>query len=367
MKLILMCTKEVYPIYFILVFCCFLGSGCVKDSPEKPLPPALGKLNELTIVMDTIWWQGKIGAEVRENFSRAFPFVTPAEPLFKTQYYSPNRFLTTPSYLAQRNCLIIIRKYSSNPQEQALAKIIESRLSQEQLKQWRDNQVFAMDKVWSDPQRVMVVAVNEEKQVLQLWEQFYPTIYQRIRENETHLLESTLFKKKPDNAINRKLWENHKVDLDLPRGTQIVSSNDSITWLQYPYPEGGALWLLIRRATVAELARSSQSPEVTLQGILRRSPAPAEMYGGGGIRLEEKKPPLFSSTIRYQKTIPATEWRGLWLLGAKTGSFIGQLPDFPRDAPVLLAGFVEGGQSDKVTKLLELQFLLQRQRTEMRP
>lgn len=362
-----MARRRFWELLLFLGLCHFLGSGCVKDSPEKPLPPALGKLNELTIVMDTIWWQGKIGSEVRERFSAAFPFVTPAEPWFKTQYYSPKRFLTNPSFLAQRNCLIIIRKYSSNAQEQALAKIIESRLSQEQLKQWRDNQVFAMDKVWSDPQRVMVVAVNDEKQALQLWEQYYPTIYQRIRENESHLHESTLFKKKPDDAINRKLWENHKVDLDLPRGTQIVSSTDSVSWLQYPYPNGGALWILIRRTTVAELARSAQAPEATLQGVLRRTPAPAAMYGGGAIRLEEKNPPLFASTIRYQKTIPATEWRGLWLLGARTGSFICQLPNFPPDAPVLLAGFVEGTLSNKVEKLLELQFLLQRQRTEMKP
>lgn len=362
-----MVRKRFWELLLLLGFCHFLGSACVRDTPEKPLPPALGQLNELTVVMDTIWWRGKMGTQVHRRFSADFPFVSPAEPLFKIQYYSPHRFMTNPKHLVHRNCLIIIRKYASNPQELALAKIIESRLSQEQLKQWRDNQVFVMDNVWSNPQRVVVVAINDEKQALERWEEYYPTIYQRIRENEAALHESIAFKKKPDEAINRKLWANHKIDMDFPRGTQLVSSNDSTTWLQYPYPEGGILWILLRRTTLAEQQRAGKAPAATLSGIFQRTPAPQEMYGGGIIRAEEKDPALFASSIRYQKNIPATEWRGLWQLGTNTGPFIAQLPNFPIDSPVLLVGFIENTHSNKVEKLLELQFLLQRQRTEMKP
>jgi hypothetical protein len=350
-----------------LGLCYFVGSSCSKDSPDKPLPPALGKLNELTIVMDTVWWQGKIGAQVRQNFASIFPFVSPAQPLFNIQYISPNRFLSNPKFLAQRNCLVIIRKYSANAPEQALAKIIESRLSQEQLKQWRDNQAFALDKVWADPQRVMVIAVSEEKQVLPLWEQYYPLIYQKIRENEATLLQSSLFRKKPDESLNRKIWESHKIDLDLPRSTQLLSTSDSITWLHYPYPEGGSLWLLLRRTTVAERERSATQPTAVLKGILHRTPAPLALAGGGQIGIKEKDPAIYSSTIHYQKTIPATEWRGLWSLGTANGPFLIQLPDFPPGSPVMLAGFVDGNNARQVDKLLELQFLLQHQRTETKP
>lgn len=362
-----MVRKRFWELLLLLGLCHFLGAGCVRDTPEKPLPPAVGQLKELTVVMDTLWWQGRMGTQVHRRFSADFPFVEPSESHFKIQYYSPHRFMTNPKVLVHRNCLIIIRKYSSNAQEQALAKIIESRLSQEQLKQWRDNQVFVMDNGWSNPQRIVVIAINDEKQALERWEEYYPTIYQKIRENEAALHEATLFKKKPEDAVNRKLWENHKVDLDLPRGTQIVSSNDSVSWLQYPYPEGGSLWILLRRTTVDEQRRSSRAPEATLRGILQRTPAPGSMYGGGIIRAEEKNPALFTSTIRYQKNIPATEWQGLWLLGSRTGPFFAQLPNFPIESPVMLAGFVESSQSNKAAKLLELQFLLQRQRTEMKP
>jgi hypothetical protein len=361
-----MAGKRIWKLICCLGLGYLLGSGCVKDNPEKPLPPALGKLNELTVVMDTLWWQEKMGTQVRQRFAAAFPFISPAEPLFNIQYYSPRRFLANPKFLAQRNCLIILRKYAADPQELALAKIIESRLSQEQLKQWRNNQVFSLDKVWADPQRVMVIAVEEEKQALACWEQYYPSIYQKIRDNEATLHQASLFRKKGDEAIRLKLWDNHQVDLEVPRGTQLLSSSDSISWLHYPYADGSSLWLLLRQTTQAEQARAAEMPTATLQGILQRSPPPLSM-GQGLIRTEEKAPPLFSSSIQYQKTIPATEWRGLWQLGNKSGSLIAQLPDFPPEAPVLLAGFVESNQPNKVEKLLNLQYLLQRQRTERKP
>ncbi|MBK9487707.1 MAG: DUF4837 family protein [Haliscomenobacter sp.] len=363
-----MSRKNFWDLLLCLGLCYCFGSSCTKDSPEKPLPPALGKLNELTVVMDTVWWQGSIGNQVRQRYAAAFPFVSPAQPLFNLQYLSPNRFLTNPRFLAQRNCLVVIRKYSANPQEQALAKIIESRLSQEQLKQWRDNQAFAIDKVWADPQRVMVIAVSDEKQVASLWEQYYPMMYQKIRENEVPIHESTLFRKKPDEALNRKIWEKHKIDLDLPKGTQLLSAVDSVSWLHYPYPDGGGnLWILIRHTTVAEQIQAGKAPEATLRGIMQRTPAPNALGGGGLIQIETKNPALFASTIRYQKTIPATEWRGLWSLGNGNGPFLIQLPDFPPGAPVLLAGFLDSKNSNQAEKLLELQFLLQRQRTETKP
>jgi len=84
-----------------------LDRVATKDSPDKPLPPALGKLERADRRDGYRLVAGKASAiRFGNRYAAAFPLYPRPSHCFKIQYLSPNRFLTNPGFLAQRNCLV---------------------------------------------------------------------------------------------------------------------------------------------------------------------------------------------------------------------------------------------------------------------
>jgi hypothetical protein len=349
---------------FFLLAVALLSNACVREGKDPPLPSAAGKLSELTVVMDTTRWVGDLGEQIRRVYEANFPFVEPATPIFDIKYISPGNFLAYAENLRKRNCLVIIKKYSNNPEEQELAKAIESRLTLSQLKLWRENTAFSVDKLWADPQRVVLILAREEEQLAELWKNNFPTLYQRIRENEGSLLESMLYKNGIDNAARELIQDNLDVEVAWPKGITLFSKSDSVLWFRHQFNDASKAWILIRKAEKREWERCEKEALPTFLGILKRTPGP----GGKAdeqFQVQEKNP--YFAFTRYKKVVPAYEWRGTWSRKQMSGPFVAQFPDFLPDAPIFFAGFLESGGSGQREKLLQLQYLLTKMRIEAKP
>jgi Domain of unknown function (DUF4837) len=350
-------------LFFLLAVVLF-SNACVREGKDPPLPSATGKLSELTVVMDTSLWIGDLGEQVRTVYGANFPFVEPATPLFDLKYISPGNFLAQAENLRQRNCLVLLQKYSNKPEEQELAKAIESRLTLSQLKLWRENTAFSVDKLWADPQRVVLIMAREEEQLVTLWKDNFPTLYQRIRENEGSLLESILYKNGIDNTARELIQNGLGVEVVWPKGITLLSKTDSVLWFRHNFNDGSKAWILIRKAEKREWERCEKEAIPTFLGILKRSPGP-EGKGDEQFQVLEKTP--FSAFIRYKKVVPAYEWRGTWSRKQRSGPFVALFPDFLPDAPIFFAGFLESGGPRQREKLLQLQHLLTKMRIEAKP
>lgn len=175
--------------------------SCVEKEDENTPKIATGKTNSLSIFIDDKLWIGEIGDTLRKKFAAPVDGLPQEEPLFTINQYPLRAF---DGYLLKNRNAIVVKKEKKN----------EFSISENE---------FAV------PQNVVRISGSSTAMILGHIERNAPTIIALFQQTEISETQKSMEKLLRE---GKKLEDNFKVSIKIPKDFKCVLRKDKFVWLK---------------------------------------------------------------------------------------------------------------------------------------
>ncbi|NNE32348.1 MAG: DUF4837 family protein [Winogradskyella sp.] len=316
---------------YSIVLCLFLlGCGEGKnDNNQIYLPESNGNLNNISVVVDNLLWEGNVGERIRDIFAATLNGLPVDEPMFKMRQIPPQVFngFTTRSRIilkiekgAEEASTIIVNDKFAKPQTVA---VVRGKNDGEIINQLNENK----DKI--------IDAFNKEE----------------VKEKQRRVNLSLL----KDSDMEANLG----IRIDIPSAYKIAKATDDFFWIRKSLSNTKTIDLMFYDIPIEAIAKGDSTivDIVSVRDSITKTQIPGEeaIY----MAVDDAYAPALFNTIIDNK--PAYEVRGIWETKGYTmaGPFITYvIEDKINNRYVIGDGYVYAPSLEKRDYVFELESII---------
>jgi len=313
--------------HFIVLVFSFLFFSCTKKSDRLPRK-ATGKINTISIIIDTQLWNGVVGDSIRNKFAYPVIGLTKEEPLFTINQY-PTKLME--GFMTDGRAIIVIKKGEKN--EFSIKK----------------NQ-------YASPQNVFHISGKTSACILKIIEKNAPKIIQTIKETEITENQRINSQSLLNSAI---ILNKFNISLKIPKGYLYVLQETNFVWLKKEIISGNTS-LLIYQVPISSIKKDSNA----IANIIKMRDSIGNLYISGTepdtrmITEEGYAPYLFKIKLHGKETF---ETKGTWELknDFMSGPFINYaIVDEEHNIILVLEGFCYSPSKEERDLMHELESII---------
>lgn len=305
-----------------------LGSCKNSDPQEKFLPPAIGGVNTLLVVMDTELWKGALGDTIRAYFAAPILGLPQAEPQFTITQIPPQVFKGATAH--SRSVLWVAQDTTSRG--------------------------YIKTDVYAKPQKVAVITGEPPKALSRQLEALAPkaiTAFKTVEiEEAQHRFTRSL-------SQNKALEEEFEIRLNVPSLYKVGKREKNFVWMDLQIPRG-TMNIIAYALPWNCLANAATfvNDVVTVRDSIGKMYIPGP-YEGTFVRTEKAfSPYVFPTQMGGKK---AVEVRGIWEVSGypMAGPFVMYIiDDVENRRRLVLEGFTFAPSEAKRDYMFELEAIL---------
>jgi hypothetical protein len=313
--------------HFIVLVFSFLFFSCTRKSDRLPRK-ATGKINTISIIIDTQLWNGVVGDSIRNKFAYPVIGLTKEEPLFTINQY-PTKLME--GFMTDGRAIIVIKEGEKN--EFSIKK----------------NQ-------YASPQNVFHISGKTSACILKIIEKNAPKIIQTIKETEITENQRINSQSLLNSAI---ILSKFNISLKIPKGYLYVLQETNFVWLKKEIISGNTS-LLIYQVPISSIKKDSNA----IANIIKMRDSIGNLYISGTepdtrmITEEGYAPYLFKIKLDGKETF---ETKGTWELknDFMSGPFINYaIVDEERNRILVLEGFCYSPSKEERDLMHELESII---------
>ena len=313
--------------HFIVLVFSFLFFSCTRKSDRLPRK-ATGKINTISIIIDTQLWNGVVGDSIRNKFAYPVIGLTKEEPLFTINQY-PTKLME--GFMTDGRAIIVIKEGEKN--EFSIKK----------------NQ-------YASPQNVFHISGKTSACILKIIEKNAPKIIQTIKETEITENQRINSQSLLNSAI---ILSKFNISLKIPKGYLYVLQENNFVWLKKEIISGNTS-LLIYQVPISSIKKDSNA----IANIIKMRDSIGDLYISGTepdtrmITEEGYAPYLFKIKLDGKETL---ETKGTWELknDFMSGPFINYtIEDKGHDRILVLEGFCYSPSKEERDLMHELESII---------
>ena len=313
--------------HFIVLVFSFLFFSCTRKSDRLPRK-ATGKINTISIIIDTQLWNGVVGDSIRNKFAYPVIGLTKEEPLFTINQY-PTKLME--GFMTDGRAIIVIKEGEKN--EFSIKK----------------NQ-------YASPQNVFHISGKTSACILKIIEKNAPKIIQTIKETEITENQRINSQSLLNSAI---ILSKFNISLKIPKGYLYVLQETNFVWLKKEIISGNTS-LLIYQVPISSIKKDSNA----IANIIKMRDSIGNLYISGTepdtrmITEEGYAPYLFKIKLDGKETF---ETKGTWELknDFMSGPFINYaIVDQEHDRILVLEGFCYSPSKEERDLMHELESII---------
>ena len=313
--------------HFIVLVFSFLFFSCTRKSDRLPRK-ATGKINTISIIIDTQLWNGVVGDSIRNKFAYPVIGLTKEEPLFTINQY-PTKLME--GFMTDGRAIIVIKEGEKN--EFSIKK----------------NQ-------YATPQNVFHISGKTSACILKIIEKNAPKIIQTIKETEITENQRINSQSLLNSAI---ILSKFNISLKIPKGYLYVLQETNFVWLKKEIISGNTS-LLIYQVPISSIKKDSNA----IANIIKMRDSIGNLYISGTepdtrmITEEGYAPYLFKIKLDGKETF---ETKGTWELknDFMSGPFINYaIVDQEHDRILVLEGFCYSPSKEERDLMHELESII---------
>lgn len=190
----------------LLITALFVSCG---DTGKMILPRSAGSFNKVLVVSKGGLWQGEVGDEIRNSFSKLLVGLPQPEKTLSLAQIGPNGFNT----MMKKNRSIMITEVSD---EENLTTVYNK---------------------YATPQTVVYVSAKDKESLRLMIEKNHKKIIKIFKDSDIRLLQNVFAKKRLDDS-QYKTFQNLKISLTIPEEFRTVDDTGDFLWLRQHLSSG---------------------------------------------------------------------------------------------------------------------------------
>ena len=302
-------------VFLALIFSC-------ADNNQKLLPGSSGNINNISVVINVELWDGEVGEEIRENFSRPIYGLPQIEPVFSLNHIPSKIF----SGFATKSRTILKVDISET----------------EGLSNFKNT--------YASPQRIVQITGNTPQKIIAIINENTNAIYSTLYLNEI---------KEKQRRISKNLNQTQSIkkttgiSLRFPSAYRVAKSESNFVWIRRDI-ETGSVNLFISR-----YINKNKKSIIEIRDSISKQKIPGPKENSFMITDMIYKPNTQEVSLGKNS---ALETRGLWEIEGQfmAGPFLNYVIkiDSNKDEYIMLDGFVYSPGSNKREYVFELEAIM---------
>ncbi|MBU2921634.1 DUF4837 family protein [Winogradskyella psychrotolerans] len=317
---------------FYTVFFCALLLACgdsKKDDKQLYLPASNGNLNTISVVVDNILWEDKVGESIRHIFAAPLNGLPTEEPMFNMKQIPTQVF---DGFAARSRIVLKIEKGDV----EATTKIVNNAYAKSQtvavVAGRTDNDIIAQLK---ENKAKIIDAFNKEE------------VKEKLRRINLSLLE--------DKDMENKFG----ITIDMPSAYKIGKADDDFFWIRKSLSNTKTIDLMVYEVPMETISKGDSTiiDIIKMRDNITKTKIPGE--DGIYMAVEDAYAPSMFKTIIDNK--PAYEVRGMWEMKGFTmaGPFITYaIEDKINNRYLVADGYVYAPSLPKRDYIFELEAMI---------
>ncbi len=292
---------------------------------------SVGKINELSVVVDNDLWKSNVGDTIRKYFGAEVPGLPQEEPLFSMRQMPVGAF----SGLARKNRTFLW------------------------IKKGGESGFTTLENKYATPQ-VGAVISGTENEIIDLIQKNHETIVSNYKLVETKEKQKRILK-----SLEKipQLPEKLGITLKIPTAYRIAIEEDKFFWMRKDIPQG-SMNLMIYELPLGTVTRDSNivSSIIKMRDSIGAKKIPTEV--GNFVTEEAYAPYFYETTLDGRFTF---ETKGTWEIKDRfmAGPFVNYvIKDVPNNRLMVLEGFVFAPSVSKRDNMFELEAIMKTIRFE---
>jgi Domain of unknown function (DUF4837) len=310
---------------FILILCCIACQGD-KDTDEGT---SAGDLNEISIVIQDVLWNGQIGDSLRKRLAAPLDGLSQEEPLFTLSQYNDASF---EGDLTRRRNIIVVEKSDT--------------------KDFR----FTHDGKCK-PQNIFTIKGRSVDELLELIDMHSDEIISTMK--RTEIAENQKRNEKAGLLDEKRIADRYGISIKIPKSYSTAMENGKFFWLKKDIPSGNTNILLY--SVPYDVLEKNKD---ILNDIIKMRDSMGRLYihgteAGTHMVTEEAYSPYFFMTGFNDKR--AFETRGNWEMEGDfmNGPFLNYaIRDDKHNCYLVVEGFIYSPSSPKRDLIMELESVI---------
>ncbi|TPN87858.1 DUF4837 family protein [Aquimarina algicola] len=318
----------------IALICLLVCIGCTETKKDKKkksqsaMAHSVGKINELSVVIDNDLWKGAVGDTIRKYFAAEVPGLPQEEPLFSMRQLPLKAF----SGLARKNRTFIWIKKGE-----------------------KDKKYFLLNNKFATPQLGAVISGKTDEEIISLIHENHETIISKFKNLETSEKQSRI--KKSLEKIPQ-LKEKMGITLNVPSAYRIAKEEEGFFWIRKDIPQG-SMNLMIYEMPLGAITKDSNTVSciIKMRDSIGKHKIPTSA-SGKFITEEAYAPYLYETTLDNKFTF---ETKGTWEIKDRfmAGPFVNYaIEDKDNNRLLVLEGFVFAPSVNKRDNMFELEAII---------
>ncbi|MEW7289550.1 DUF4837 family protein [Aquimarina sp. 2304DJ70-9] len=319
------------------LFCILSCTETKKDKSQKfqgAMAHSVGKINELSVVIDNEVWKGSLGDTIRKYFGAEVPGLPQEEPLFSMRQMPVAAF----SGLARKNRTFLW------------------------INKGKNNNFTLLENKYATPQLGAVFS-GTENEIIAFIKENHETIVSKFKRIETREKQARI--KKSLEKIPQ-LKEKLGVNINIPSAYRVAIEEDKFFWIRKDIPHG-SMNLMVYELPLGTVSKDSNTigSIIKMRDSIGKLKIPASETGTGKFITEEAYAPyLYETKLDGRFTF---ETKGTWEIKDRfmAGPFVNYvIEDTPNNRLMVLEGFVFAPSVYKRDNMFELEAIIKTIRFE---
>lgn len=310
---------------------CLVMFSCGDNNSEKKvyLPASNGNLNTISVVVDNLLWEGKVGESIRSIFAASLNGLPVDEPLFKMRQIPPQVF---DGFATRSRIVLKIEKGNLDPTTEII------------------NEAFAK------PQTVAVIGGKTDAEIIN-----------QLKENKEKIIDAFNKEevKEKLRRVNLSLLKDEKMEealgftIDIPSAYRISKATDDFFWVRKNISNTKTMEFMFYEVPIETISKGDSTivDIVKMRDQITKTKIPGEedIY----MKVEEAYAPSLFNTIIDNK--PTYEVRSIWKMNdyPMAGPFVAYLIEDKINSRYLVAdGYVYAPSLSKRDLVFELESII---------
>ncbi|TYP76889.1 DUF4837 family protein [Aquimarina intermedia] len=311
----------------VVLYSCSESKSKTKATSQDAMAHSVGRINELSVIVDNELWKGAVGDSIRKYFGAEVPGLPQEEPLFSMRQMPPVAF----SGMARKNRTFL------------------------KIEKTATNGINILKNKFATPQVGAVISGTTDEEIVNLIRQNVDKIVSDYKKVET--VEKQKRIKKSLEKIPQ-LKNNFGITMKVPSAYRIAKDEDKFMWIRKDIPQG-SMNLMVYELPAKAITRDS----TTVSQIIKMRDSIGALNiptSATGKFITEKAyaPYLFENTLDGKF---ALETKGIWEIKDRfmSGPFVNYIiEDEANDRTLVLEGFVFAPSVRKRDKMFELEAIM---------
>jgi len=214
----------------------FFFTSCADDimSAHSSIPPAFGKVNELTVLSDQNMWEGPVGDTLDYYYTGAFPTTPTPEPMLDLRHFNHYEISKSTVFKHYRSYIILANLGDSeSPITQMVKQDIGEEKYRKAMKDPSFNSIVGKNK-WAKGQILVYMFAPTESRLLDVIKAKLPDVIERVYEHDLKQIMANTYGGGENVIAQNTIMEMMQVSSKIPADFEIAkkSLKGNMIWLR---------------------------------------------------------------------------------------------------------------------------------------